>query len=173
MDLATKQTESGADYTKINPKGYVPALKLDSGEVLTEAAVLLQYIADKKPNSGLAEEFGSMERYRLMEWLNFIATEVHKTLGALFNPKITPEWKDAQIANFGKRCDILVQQLVGKQFLLGDAFSIADAYLFTILGWTRLHKVDISKWPALTDYMARVAERPAVIEAMQKEGLLD
>lgn len=173
VDLATKQTESGADYTKINPKGYVPALKLDSGEVLTEAAVLLQYIADKKPNSGLAEEFGSMERYRLMEWLNFIATEVHKTLGALFNPKITPEWKDAQIANFGKRCDILVQQLVGKQFLLGDAFSIADAYLFTILGWTRLHKVDISKWPALTDYMARVAERPAVIEAMQKEGLLD
>lgn len=173
VDLASKQTESGADFTKVNPKGYVPALKLSSGEILTEAAVLLQYIADKKPESGLAAQFGSMERYRLMEWLNFIATEIHKTLGAFFNPNITPEWKDSQLATFDKRCVILAEQLDGKQYLLGDSFSIADAYLFTILGWTRLHKIDMSKWPMLTDYMSRIAERPAVIEAMQKEGLID
>lgn len=171
VDLASKQTESGADFTKVNPKGYVPALKLDNGETLTEVAVLLQYIADEKPDSGLAPQFGSMERYRLMEWLNFIATEIHKTLGAFFNPNITPEWKEFQLGTFNKRCVILAEQLDGKQYLLGDSFSIADAYLFTILGWTRLHKIDMSKWPVLTDYMSRIAERPAVIEAMQKEGL--
>lgn len=173
VDLTSKQTESGADFTKVNSKGYVPALKLDNGETLTEVAVLLQYIADKKPDSELAPQFGSMERYRLLEWLNFIATEVHKTLGALFNPNITQEWKDFQLATFDKRCVILVEQLNGKQYLLGESFSIADAYLFAILGWTRLHKVDMSKWPVLTDYMSRVAERPAVIAALQKEGLAD
>lgn len=173
VDLASKQTESGTDFTKVNPKGYVPALKLDNGETLTEVAVLLQYIADKKPDSELAPQFGSMERYRLMEWLTFIATEIHKTLGALFNPNITQEWKGFQLATFDKRCVILVEQLNGKQYLLGESFSIADAYLFTILSWTRLHKVDMSKWPVLTDYMSRVAERPAVIAALQKEGLAD
>src|SRR5690606_37581865 len=95
VDLASKQTENGEDYTKVNPNGYVPTLKLDNGEILSEVAVLLQYIADEKPNSKLAPKLGSMERYRLMEWLNFIATEIHKTLGALFNPIITPEWKDS------------------------------------------------------------------------------
>lgn len=172
VDLASKQTENGEDYTKVNPNGYVPTLKLDNGEILSEVAVLLQYIADEKPNSKLAPELGSMERYRLMEWLNFIATEIHKTLGALFNPSITPEWKDSQLATFGKRCDSLVEQLDDKQYLLGDSFTIADAYLFTTLSWTRFHKVDMSKWPTLTDYMTRVAERPAVTEAMQKEGLI-
>ena len=172
VDLASKQTENGENYSKVNPKGYVPALKLDNGEVLTEVAVLLQYIADEKPDSKLAPKFGSMERYRLMEWLSFIATEVHKTLGALFNPAITPEWKASQLATFGKRCDVLVEQLDGKQYLLGDSFTIADAYLFTVLGWTGLHQVDMGKWPTLTDYMGRVAERPAVTEAMTKEGLI-
>lgn len=172
VDLASKHTESGADFITINPKGYVPALKLNNGETLTEAAVLLQYIADEKPESALAAPFGSMQRYRLMEWLNFIATEIHKTLGALFNPNITPEWREAQLATFAKRCDILIEQLDGQQYLLGDAFSIADAYLFTVLGWTRLHKVDMSRRPVLTEYMERVAARPAVIEAMQKEGLI-
>ena len=172
VDLASKQTENGEDFRKVNPMGYVPALKLDSGEILTEVAVLLQYIADEKPGSELAPTFGGMERYRLMEWLNFIATEVHKTLGALFNPRITPEWKDSQLATFGQRCDVLAGQLDGKQYLPGNSFTIADAYLFTILGWTRFHKIDMSKWPTLTDYMVRVAERPAVIEAMRKEGLI-
>lgn len=172
VDLATRQTESGEDFTKINPKGYVPTLKLDNGEILTEAAVLLQYIADQKPESGLAPKFGSMERYHLMEWLNFIASEIHKTLGALFNPAITPEWKENQLAIFGKRSDFLTTRLVGNQFLTGETFTIVDAYLFTVLGWTGLHKIDMSKWPALTDYMHRIAARQSVNKAMKVEGLI-
>jgi glutathione S-transferase len=109
VDLRQHQTENGEDYYRINPKGYVPALGLDNGEVLTEDAVLLQYVADLKPESGLAPKAGTMERYRLMEWLNFISSEIHKTLGALFNPNITPEWKEDRIALFGRRCDYLVK----------------------------------------------------------------
>ena len=172
VDLANKLTESGEDFTEINVKGYVPALKLDDGQVLTEAAVTLLYIADQKPESGLAPKAGTMDRYRLLELLNLISSEVHKTLGALFNPNITPEWKQNQITTFGKRSDFLTQQLDGKPHLMGEQFTIADAYLFTILGWTNLHKVDMSKWPALTDYMGRVAARPAVTEAMRVEGLI-
>ncbi len=172
VDLAKKQTASGEDYAKINPKGYVPALRLDDGQVLTEDAVLLQYVADQKPDSGLAPKAGTMERYRLMEWLNFISSEVHKTLGALFNPKITPEWKDNQIALFGRRCDYLVQALGGKPYLMGDKFTIADAYLFTVLGWANYFKLDMSKWPKLKEYADRIAARPAVKEAMKAEGLI-
>ena len=172
VDLAKHQTANGEDFYKINPKGYVPALRLDDGQVLTEDAVLLQYIADQKPQSGLAPKAGTMERYRVMEWLNFISSEIHKTLGALFNPKITPEWKDNQVALFGRRCDFLVQQLGGKPYLTGDKFTIADAYLFTILGWANLFKLDMGKWPALQSYAVRIAARPAVKEAMKAEGLI-
>ena len=171
VDFANHRTASGEDYSKINPKGYVPTIKLDDGQVLTEASVILQYLADKKPESGLAPKAGTMERYRLMEWLNFVATEIHKTLGALFNPKITPEWKENQIALFGRRCDILTRNLGGKH-LMGDKFTVADAYLFTVLNWSNFLNVDMSKWPALKDYMARVAARPAVKEAMKAEGLV-
>lgn len=172
VDLAKHQTADGKDFYKINPKGYVPALRLDDGQVLTEDAVLLQYVADLKPASGLAPKAGTMERYRLMEWLNFISSEVHKTLGALFNPKITPEWKDNQIALFGRRCDFLVKALGSKPYLMGDKFTIADTYLFTILGWANLFKLDMSKWPALQSYAGRIAARPAVKEAMKAEGLI-
>ena len=172
VDLANKRTASGEDYSKVNPKGYVPAIRLDDGEVLTEVAVILQYLADQKPQSGLAPKAGTMERYRLIEWLNFVATEIHKTLGALFNPNITPEWKENQITLFGKRCDVLTRNLGGKQYLMGDKFSLADAYLFTILNWSNFLNVDMSKWPELKDYMARVAARPAVKEAMKAEGLV-
>jgi glutathione S-transferase len=113
-----------------------------------------------------------MERYRLMEWLNFISSEIHKTLSPLFNPKITPEWKDRQLALFGRRCDYLVRQLGGQPYLMGDRYTVADAYLFTILGWTNLFKIDMGKWPALEDYMGRVAARPAVQAAMKAEGLI-
>ena len=171
VNLATKQTESGEDYTKVNPKGYVPALRLDNGEVLTEAAVTLQYVADQKPDSGMIPQAGSMERYRLMESLNFISTEFHKSFGALFNPNITPAHKEHQLALIGKRCDVLSQQLEGKLYLTGDVFSVADAYLFTVLSWSKVLNVDITKWPTLTDYMDRVADRPAVKEAMKAEGL--
>jgi len=172
VDLAKHRTENGDSYYQVNPKGYVPALELDDGQVLTEDAVLLQYVADLKPASGLAPQAGTMERYRLMEWLNFIASEMHKALGALFNPKITPEWKDNQIALFGRRCDFVVKALGGKPYLMGDKFTIADAYLFTILGWANFFKLDMSKWPALTDYAGRIAARPAVQATMKAEGLI-
>lgn len=172
VDLANKRTASGEDFTKVNPKGYVPALRLDNGEVLTEAGVILQYLADQKPKAELAPKSGTMERYRLMEWLNFIAAEVHKTLSALFNPKITPEWQANQIALFGHRCDYLVQAIGSRPYLMGEKFSVADAYLFTILGWANMFKLDMNKWPTLADYMGRVAARPAVKEAMRAEGLL-
>ncbi len=172
VDLANKRTASGEDYSKVNAKGYVPAIKLDDGQILTEVAVILQYLADQKPQSGLAPKAGTMERYRLMEWLNYVATEIHKTLGALFNPKITPEWRENQIALFGKRCEVLTRNLGGKQYLMGDKFSLADAYLFTVLHWSHFLNVDMSKWPELKDYIARVAARPAVREAMKAEGLV-
>ena len=172
VDLGSKRTQSGEDFTKINPKGYVPLLKLDNGESLTESAVLLQYVADQKPESQLAPKLGSMERYHLMEWLNFISTELHKTLGALFNATITPECKQYQITRFGERCDFLTGELGNKPYLVGDQFTIADAYLFTILGWTDPLKVNMGKWPALIDYRQGIAARPQVAEAMKMEGLM-
>lgn len=172
VDHATKRTASGEDFTQVNPNGYVPAFRLDDGQVLTEGSVIMQYLADQKPESNLAPKAGTLERYRLMEWLNFISSEVHKTLGALFNPKITPEWKENQVALFGRRCDHLAKALGNKPYLTGDKFSIADAYLFTVLSWTGYLKVDMSKWPTLKDYMARVNTRPAVKEAMRAEGLI-
>ena len=172
VDLATKRTADGGDYTRINPKGYVPALRLDDGQILTEVGVILQYLADRKPASGLASAAGTMDRYRLMEWLNFVATEIHKQLSPLFNPKITPEWKEDRIALFGRRCDYLVQALGGKPYLMGDRYTIADAYLFTILGWAIYFKLDMSQWPALKEYADRIAARPAVKEAMRAEGLI-
>lgn len=172
VDHATKRTAAGEDFTKVNPNGYVPALRLDDGQVLTEGAAIMQYLADRKPESGLAPKAGTMERYRLMEWLNFISSEVHKTLGALFNPQITPEWRDSHIALFGRRCDRLVRALGNKPYLMGDQFSVADAYLFTVLSWSGHLKVDMGKWPTLKDYMERVNARPAVKEAMRAEGLI-
>lgn len=172
VDLAAGKTASGEDYRRINPKGYVPALRLDNGEILTESAVILQYLADQKPAAGLAPQPGTLERYRLMEWLNFIATEMHKQLGALYNPKITPEWRENQLALFGRRCDFLEGQMGARTYLMGDRYTVADAYLFTVLNWTHFLKVDMGRWPVLRGYMARVAERPAVKETMRAEGLI-
>lgn len=171
VDLKAKKAASGEDYYQVNAKGYVPALRLDDGQVLTEDAVLLQYVADQRPESGLAPRFGSMERYRLMEWLNFISSEIHKTLGALFNPAITPEWRADRVALFGRRADWLAGRLGNQPYLMGDQFTVADAYLFTVLRWCALHKIDTGKWPVLNDYMARIAARPAVVAAMKAEGL--
>ncbi len=171
VNLATKITQSGEDFTAVNPKGYVPALRLDNGEVLTESAVTLQYVADQKPASGMVPQAGSMERYRMMELLNFISTEIHKSFGALFNPNITPAHKEHQLALIEKRCDFLSQQLEGKSYLTGDGFSVADAYLFTVLAWSKMLDVDMTKWPILTHYLGRVADRPSVKDAMKAEGL--
>jgi len=173
VDLANKTTVGGEDHRLVNSKGYVPALRLDNGEVLTEDAVILQYLADLKPEAHLSPPAGGLECYRQLEWLNFIATEIHKTLGALFNPRMTPDWRDNQITLFGRRAAWLSRQLGEKPYLMNGNFGIADAYLFAVLGWCRLFDIDLGQWPNLVDYMARIAARPAVQAAMKAEGLID
>ncbi len=172
VDIPNKKTAGGGDFWSINPKGYVPALRLDDGEVLTEVGVICQYLADQKPESGLAPKFGTMERYRLMEVLNFAATEVHKQVGALFNPKMTPEMREVQIGVIERRFNALEKSLEGRQYAMGDKFSVADAYLFTVLNWTNMQKIDLGKWPNIKSFMGRVAARPAVQETLKVEGLV-
>ena len=172
VDIPNKKTADGGDYWKINPKGYVPTLVLDDGQVVTEVGVICQYLADQKPESGLVPKFGTMERYRQMEALNFTATEVHKQIGALFNPMMTPEMKQVQIGTIERRLNALEAMLDGKAYIMGDKFSATDAYLFTVLNWTNVHKIDVSKWPNIKAYMARIGDRPKVREAMKAEGLI-
>jgi glutathione S-transferase len=172
VDIPNKKTASGGDFWKINSKGYVPALELDDGQVLTEVGVICQYLADQKPDLELVHRLGSMDRYRDMEALNFVSTEIHKQIGALFNPKLTPEMKQVQLGVIERRLDALEKLLQGKEFLAGDHFTVADAYLFTVLNWTNFHKIDLSRWPNIKAFMARIAARPKVKEAMQAEGLI-
>jgi glutathione S-transferase len=172
IDSKSKKTESGADYLAINSKGAVPALQLDDGRVLTEGPAIVQYLADLKPESGLAPRAGTFERYQLMEILNYITSEVHKSFSPLFNPASSAELKETAATNLGKKFDWLSGFLDKKPFLLGNTFTVADAYLFTVLNWTGHVKIDLSKWPILADYKSRVAKRPKVIEAMKAEGLI-
>jgi glutathione S-transferase len=167
-----KKTASGGDYLAVNPKGSVPALKLDGGEVLTEAGVIQQYIADQAPAKKLAPAAGTPERYRLQEWLNYIASEVHKGIGQLFNPLMPEDYKAVVKKGLGERqLPFLEKALAGKEYLLGQ-FSVADGYLFTVLNWTNNHKIDLSAYPNISAFMKRMAARPAVQEAMKAEGLL-
>jgi glutathione S-transferase len=167
-----KKTERGDDYLVINPKGSVPALKLDDGEILTEAGVVQQYIADKAPAKKLVPAAGTPERYRLQEWLNYIASEVHKGIGQLFNPAMPEDYKAAIKKGLNTRqLPFLEKALTGKDYLLGQ-FSVADGYLFTVLNWTNVHKIDLSGYPNISAFMKRVSARPAVQEAMKAEGLL-
>ena len=170
VDLAAKKTESGEDYLSVNPKGYVPALKLDDGTVLTEAGVICQYLADLRPRRGLAPKPKTPERYKLMEWLNFVATEIHKGISDFYNPKITPEWREAKLERLAKRFNYLEKALGANQHLMGE-FSIADAYLFTVLNWTDRLQVDLSRWPNIQSFKGRIAGRPSVKKAMKAEGL--
>ncbi|MDC8757861.1 glutathione transferase GstA [Janthinobacterium fluminis] len=172
VDIPNKKTADGGDYWKINPKGYVPTLVLDDGQVLTEVGVICQYLADQKPESGLVPKFGTFERYHQMEALDFIATEVHKQIGALFNPKLTPEMRTIQIGTITHRLNTLERLLQGKQYFMGDNFSAADAYLFTVLNWTSIHKIDLDKLPNVQAFIGRVAARPHVQETLKVEGLL-
>jgi glutathione S-transferase len=169
VDLGSKKTKSGADFKAINPKGSVPALQLDNGEVLTEVAVIVQYLADQKPATKLAPPAGTMERYRLQEWLNYIASEIHKGFSPLFSPKASEEWKQIVKDNLATRFDFLSNKLKGKDYLMG-AFSVADAYLFTILSWAKGLKIDLAKWPVLATYVERVAARPAVKATLEAEA---
>ena len=171
VDLGAKRVDSGEDFHDVNGKGYVPALELDNGEVLTEGPAIVQYIADLKPTAGLAPAAGTPERYRLQEWLNFITSELHKGMGSMFNPAQTPEWKEGVKATLSKRLDWLSRKLEGKPYLMGDTFTVADGYLFTVLGWAPRVGFDLSKWPVFEQYAARVRARPKVVEALKAEGL--
>ncbi|WP_248321546.1 glutathione transferase GstA [Caballeronia sp. Sq4a] len=172
VDLKTKVTASGADFMAINPKGYVPALQLDNGELLTEGPAIMQYIADQAPAKHLAPLADAMARYRLQGWLTFIGTELHKNFTPFFSPAGTSEWKAAAMANLERRLAYVAKHIDDKQYLLGDEYGIGDAYLFTVLGWAPFIDLDLNKWPALTAYQARVAARPAVQAAMKAEGLI-
>jgi glutathione S-transferase len=170
VDLDTKRTGHGRDYFEVNAKGSVPALELDSGEVLTEAGVCLQYVADLAPDKALAPAFGTMARYRLMEWLNFIAAELHKTFSPLFHDT-RPERREEVIAMLKPRLEHVARQLGATDFLLGPEFTVADAYLYAVLNWTHFLNVDIKAWPALGDFLARITRRPCVQAAKKAEHL--
>jgi glutathione S-transferase len=165
-----KKTKSGKDYWTVNPKGQVPCLELDNGDTLTEGPVIVQYVADQN-GSGLAGKPGSMERYRIQEWLNFTTSELHKTFGPILRPTTPDAFKEISRANLGKRFDWIDKELAGKQYLMGDKFSVADAYMFTVMRWTQRINVDLTKWPNIKAYMDRVGGRPKVQEALKAEGL--
>jgi glutathione S-transferase len=172
VNLADKKTASGGDYRAVNPKGYVPALQLDSGDILTEGPAIVQYLADQKPGSGLAPAAGSMERYRLAEWLNFISTELHKAFSPLFKSNSPEESKQLARDAITNRLNFIEPVLQKQEFLMGSQFTVADAYLFTILSWAPHVKFDLAKWPALQAYAGRIATRPAVQAALRAEGLI-
>ncbi len=171
VDLATKKTASGGNFLEVNPKGYVPALLLDSGELLTEGPAIVQYIADQAPARNLAPANGSLARYQLQSWLNFIATEIHKSCTAFFHPLSKDDWKTAARANLDRRLGMLNDHLADKPYLLGNDFSVADGYLFTTLSWMKYIGIDLATLPSLAAFQARVAARPAVQKVLKDEGL--
>ena len=168
----THKLDDGTDYYTINPLGYVPLLELDDGRRLHEGPAIVQYIADQVPASGLAPANGTYERYKLQEWLTFIGTELHKGFSPLFNPATPADYKPACLERLGSRLQWVEGELAGKQYLMGDRFSVADAYLFTVTNWAPYVSLDLSGLPNLLAYRARVAARPAVVAAMKAEGLL-
>lgn len=172
VDLKAKKLENGDDYLKVNPKGQVPALALDSGELVTEGPVIVQMIADKVAAKNLAPARDSAERYKLQEWLTYINSELHKNIGPMFSPVLTDDaknfFKDRAISKFG----YVDGQLAGKDYLMGKQFTVADGYLFTMLAWADRMKFDLSGLSSLKAYQARVAARPMVQQALTKEGLM-
>ena len=170
-DLRTKKTETGSDYYAVNSKGTVPALQLDDGRVLTEGPAIVQYLADQNPSSGLAPKAGSIERYRLQEWLSFINSEVHKAFSPLFGDT-SADTKQYARGYITKRLNWLQGAMGAKTFLMGEQYTVADPYLFTVLNWGRLVDLDIGQWPALKRFHERIGARPHTIEALKAEGLL-
>lgn len=172
VDLASKKTEKGADFLAVNDKGYVPTLEIAKGEILTEVSTILQYLADKAQNSGLLPAFGSMDRYRAMESLNFVASELHKGLGGLFNPSMPEDGKKAIIERLKRRLAWFDGLLAKQPYVLGNNYSVADAYAFTVLGWAKHVNVDLSPYAHIIAYLDRLGSRPAVQAALKKEGLI-
>lgn len=172
VDLKTKTTQDGEDFTKINPYGYVPSIKLDNGVVLNEGVAILQYLADKSPDANLAPANGSFERYKLQSMLTFINSELHKMIGGLFNPTLTEEARQAVIARINSRLNTFSEQLGDDKYAVNNQYSVADAYLFTIMGWLKIFKIDINQWPKLATHSAMMLQRPAVQAALKAEGLI-
>lgn len=173
VDLKNKVTESGGSYLDINPKGAVPALELDNGEVLTENAVILQYLGDRSGVSDVLPALGNFRRYRVLELVNFITTELHKRFGLLFNPNATDETKQLAIQELGKKLDWIDQQLGVGPFLLGDELTLPDPYLFVITGWAEKMLGGLNRWPHLKAFRERMMRRPSVRNVLQFEGLLE
>jgi len=173
VDLRAKRTASGADYWTINPKGAVPALDLGDGQVLTENAAILQLIGDLAADVGLFPPVGDLQRYRVLEWLNFIATELHKGFGPLWNPASSEDAKQGARDLLAKKFDFAERQLGDKPFVMGDRFTLPDSYLFVMLSWGGVHGIDMSRWPALSLYHRRIGERPSVRLVLRAEGLVE
>jgi glutathione S-transferase len=172
VEFPSKKTSDGEDFLAVNPKGAVPTLRLDDGDVLTEGAIIVQYIADHVGNTTLSPTPGTKERLKVQEWLNYIASELHKSFSPLFKPTTPDAYKAIVKANLDKQFAYLDRTLGGKDYLTGKNFTVADAYLFTIMNWRHMHRMDISAYKNLTAYLDRVGARPKVKEAMQAEGLL-
>jgi glutathione S-transferase len=171
-DLRSKQTASGGDIRKDNPKGMVPTLVTDDGDVLTEGPAIVQFIADQKPDSGLAPKAGTIARYHLMEWLNFITSELHKNYSPLFNPNAPEEYKKLVHEALATRYAFVNEKLAGKSYLMGDQFTVADGYLFTVTNWARIVKFDLTPYPNVLAFQERVRARPKVQEALKAEGII-
>jgi glutathione S-transferase len=172
VDLATRKTAKGKDFTRVNPKGYVPALVTDDGDVITEGAAIVQYIADRVPRKKLAPKNGTIERTRLHEWLNFIATEVHKGMSPLWSDKTPKDYAEGVKERLAGRFETLEKHFRKNAFLMGEEFSVADAYLFTVLNWPKYLGIDMSKFKNIGKYMQRVGARPGVQSALKAEGLV-
>ena len=169
VDLKSLTTASGADFSRINPKGYVPVLELDNGEILTEGAPMVQYIADLAPATKLIPPVGSIERYRVAEWLTFTSAELHRGFTPLFSSDLPAELRATTLKKLAGRFDFLAEHLAEQQYLIGENFTVADAYCFTILNWSQFVEIDMSPWPVLESYIKRVKARPKVQEAMLAE----
>jgi glutathione S-transferase len=171
VSLARKTTRSGVDFQTINPKGYVPALELDGGGLLTEGPAILQYLADRVPAAGLAPPCGTLERARLQEWLSFISSELHKPFGPALDRYAAESEREAARRKIALRLDYTQRALEGRDYLLGPAFTVADAYLYTVLRWTDPAGIDLGRWPGLAAYRERIGARPAVAAARAAERL--
>ncbi|CAO3412954.1 glutathione transferase GstA [Azospirillum doebereinerae] len=170
VDLAKKTLEDGSDFLAVNPKGQVPTLGLDDGGILTEAAVTVQYIADQAPASGLIPAAGTIARYRVLEWLNFVSSELHKSFSPLFRPNTPDAYKEIAKQTLAAKFGAMDRHLEGKPYLTGETFTVADAYAFVVLGWAPRIGIPLTPWPNLEAFAARVGARPAVKDALAAEA---